>query len=321
MGSLIGTAASLIATFGGMGAVAFAVNAVTSAIEEGRVTTENAAQSARDYAAAMNLAQDAVNGVATATYKLADANKQAAVTALQKAIADNNTELNRLKNPSISTRIGRELLPGYGTYLNEKDQKSAVEIADRNAKLLKESIALTLSDNKAQSEAQKIIDQALPKETRLAEIRADKLKLQRQLAAGEGDAAQIQRALTALDKEAAEVEAGHTRVKHAHIKAIRDQRDGLADLTRAADAYLSSTGKAVAEEALTPSQRQQREGDIAFLEAEAAGNHALALSIAEVTAARVKQLEAQAGLKELEAANEARTKGITGARRPIRWAT
>lgn len=134
-------------------ALAGAVYAISEAMKASKLSADNAAKSAHDYAVAMQNARDAIGGVVVATYKLADARKEAARASLEELRASNQKEINRLENPSIATRVGRFIgTPFTGApaaLLARADEEQAARLKAQNASMLAEGIRLAMSDKLA----------------------------------------------------------------------------------------------------------------------------------------------------------------------------
>lgn len=257
---------SMIGSFAGMVAVQAVIGGLTSALESARLTTDNAAASARGYADAMLVAEDAINGVAVATMRLADANKEAARQQIAKEVATNQSEINRLEKPTLGTRFGRALMPGYGDYLEEKDQKQAEALRSRNAALQAEGIRLVMSGNAAASASQReytsAIKSALPHEAALAALQEQRKVITEGMKRPFADQVEAQKALAGLDKKeadlmkaAAPAKAAHTRAVREHTAALSDEARALIEATKAADRYIGSQTSQIRSLTMPQSQR------------------------------------------------------------------
>jgi hypothetical protein len=123
--------------------------ALSAAMKASQTTSDNALKAARDFATVMANAEDAIKGVTQATFKLADARKEAARAALEQLRIDNQAEIRRLENPSLLTRAGRVLGGAPGAMADRADLEQANRLRAENATLMAEGVRLVMSSKLA----------------------------------------------------------------------------------------------------------------------------------------------------------------------------
>lgn len=148
----IATAAGpVIALIGGF-------QALGMAIDEMRRITEGADAAHRNFIRVMIEAEEAINGVAIATYKLADARKQSAAQAIRSQIAENQKQISDIENPGALGLVGRGLGTIVGAYRGLEVQQKLRQLREENALLMQRSIQLFVSDSKAANDNAKSHD-------------------------------------------------------------------------------------------------------------------------------------------------------------------
>lgn len=201
-------AMNLLRQFGALIATLTALGVAILAAVEGYNQMKAAQDAAKDssagFANAMAVAEEAINGVAIATFKLADARKEAARQGLAAEMAENSKRLNTMENPGFWGSVGRGVGTIVGTYRGAEVARETELMRQRQAALMKQSIALTLQ-GPTDRDAAKLLDQVLPKEAAMVRIREERAQVEEFVRRGLIDSASAQRAYIALDKQATDL--------------------------------------------------------------------------------------------------------------------
>jgi len=205
------TVAGLATSFGALiGVVGLAVGgvvALTEGVKEARRRADEAKVSEQAYAAAMNLADEAIRGVTISTYKLADARMAAAAAALEEQKASNTAAIGRIEKPGLLGAIGSTMID-IANFRGSGDQAAIDKLKARNASLTAEGIDLFVGSGAKAGQATaaaKLLDELLPKEKALRDIESQRAKVTANLNSGLYTQGQATAALTSLDKQAADV--------------------------------------------------------------------------------------------------------------------
>ncbi|MFN3582619.1 phage tail length tape measure family protein [Phenylobacterium sp.] len=241
--NLLMTYGPLIATTGALGAAVFAA---VEGFNQQHQAMEAARASSLGYANAMAQAAEAVDGVAIATFKLADARKEAARQALNEEVTANRKRLNEIENPGFWGSVGRGVGTIVGTYRGMEVAREAEAIRQRNAELLAAGIKL-ITDTSRDAEA--AYDSLLPKMRQIEEVERQRATLQDTLRGGSEalakaglTEAQVREAIAAADKKIQELRTSPEEKKarsEAEAAARRALKASEAEI-EAADKRLQS---------------------------------------------------------------------------------
>lgn len=187
-------------------------------------------------------AEEAVNGLAIATWKLADARKEATRQAIQEQIVANNAEIHKIKNPSLWNRFGNSavqaganaLLPGarIGDALAAERaaaaQRNLSVLQQQNATLMRQNIGLVLDNSRDAASAYEAL---IPRLREVEKIERQRSALQTAMRGGAEELAkaglteaQAREAIAAADKKIAE------------LRISPEQKKALSEAARLAEA-------------------------------------------------------------------------------------
>jgi hypothetical protein len=247
----------LIAATAGVGAALYALSAAFSEVKR---ATDAAEEANRRYNDVLAQSREAINGVAIATWKLADARKEAARQAIAEAVAANKAEIARLERPGFMVMAGRVLAGQGGAVAQQAADRQAERLRAQNATMLAEGIALIADTAR---DAENAYNSLIPRMRQIEEIERQRATLQDTIRGGTEaltkaglTEAQAREAIAEADKKIADLRLSPEQKKAAQEAEAAAKRAAAQAKARveASDEYILKLRQEIEEIGKTEAQ-------------------------------------------------------------------